>query len=73
MAPDDRVVAAHEQAGAHLEREDEPWAIEIPDHPRRADSAEYVRSRKAMNAMAALDPAFFYGPPPWQDHHGGGP
>jgi Family of unknown function (DUF6424) len=66
MASPDRVVAAHEQ------REDEPWAVEIAEHPRRADSAEYVRSRKAMNAMAALDPAFFYGRPPYDDHHGGG-
>jgi Family of unknown function (DUF6424) len=56
----------------HAEREDEPWSIEIPDHPRRADSAEYARSRKIMNAMAKTDAEFFYGPPPWQDHHGGG-
>src|SRR6266568_5564248 len=52
----------------HTESETHPWTIEIPDHPPRADSPEYVASRKLMNQ---LDPGL-YGKHPVQDHHGGG-
>ncbi len=58
--------------GAHPEHEDHPWTIEIPDHPPRTDSPEYVASRKAMNAMAKSVTDLFYGDAPYQDHHGGG-
>jgi hypothetical protein len=72
--PAPRVVAAQQGSG-HAEREDHPWEIHIPDHPKRTDSPTYVVSRKLMNAIAgdagALA-AFLGGGAPYQDHHGGG-
>ena len=65
-------MALADQSAVHVEREDEPWAVKIPDHPRRAESAEYRRAKRLMNELAATVPGFFYGPAPWQDHHGGG-
>jgi hypothetical protein len=59
-------------AGTHTEHEDEPWTIEIDDHPRRSDSKEYVAARRRMNEIARTIREFPYGAPPWQDHHGGG-
>lgn len=56
----------------HTESEDDPWSINIPDHPRRSDSPEYIRSRARMNELAREVPSLIYGPPPYQDHHGGG-
>lgn len=65
---------AADAAGIHTEHEDQPWTINIPDHQARTDSPEYVKSRTWMNATAATvaGEGFFYGPPPYQDHHGGG-
>lgn len=60
------------EPGTHTEHEDEPWTVLIPDHPRRADSPEYVKSRATMNQIAREVSGFYYGPPAWQDHHGGG-
>lgn len=63
-------------AAEHTEHEDHEWTIEIPDHPKRSDSPEYVQSRARMNqiARAAHDSpdGLLYGGPPYQDHHGGG-
>jgi len=56
----------------HQEHEDQPWTINIPGHPVRSDSPEYVQSRRAMNGMAALVSNLIYGQPPYEDHHGGG-
>jgi hypothetical protein len=56
----------------HTEHGDHPWTIQIPDHPKRTDSAAYVASRKRMNKLAKALPAFLYGEPPYHDHHGGG-
>lgn len=47
MADPDRAVAAHEQ------REDEPWAIEIPDHPGRTESTEFRHAKEAMHKILA--------------------
>lgn len=55
----------------HPESETHPWAIEVPDHPARADSPEYVASRTKMNEIAGQATGLVYGPPPFQDHHGG--
>lgn len=55
----------------HTEQEDHPWDINIPDHPARTDSPEYVASRAKMNELARTMQPPPYGPPPWQDHHGG--
>jgi hypothetical protein len=63
-------------AQTHTEHEDHAWTIDIPDHPRRTDSPEYVKSRAKMNEIArdaAGSPdGLLYGAPPYQDHHGGG-
>ena len=58
--------------GLHSEHEDMPWTINIPDHPGRKDSPEYVKSRALMNQTATTVTDFFYGSAPYQDHHGGG-
>lgn len=60
------------EAAVHAEHEDEPWAVEIPDHPRRSDSPEYVKSRARMNQIARESDGLLYGAAPFQDHHGGG-
>jgi hypothetical protein len=59
-------------SAAHVEHEDHPWTIQIPDHPRRTESAEYVASRRTMNRIAREAGGVFFGPAPYQDHHGGG-
>lgn len=58
------------QDAAHDEREDKPWDIQIPDHPPRSDSPEYVASRRKLHELVGQ--GTFYGPAPIQDHHGGG-
>jgi uncharacterized protein DUF6424 len=59
-------------ADTHKEHEDHPWTIQIPDHPKRTETAEYKAARKLMNELARTIPEFEYGPEPYQDHHGGG-
>jgi hypothetical protein len=54
----------------HTEHEDHGWSIEIPDHPPRSDSPEYQRSRARLHELTGA--GTYYGPPPIQDHHGGG-
>src|SRR4029079_7618022 len=56
----------------HTEHEDHPWTRKIPDHPPRADSSMYVKSRERMNELADEISPFFYGSPSYEDHHGGG-
>src|SRR5215831_5408967 len=56
----------------HTEHEDQAWTVNIPGHPARSDSPEYVKSRQAMNGMAAQASGLLYGQPPYDDHHGGG-
>jgi hypothetical protein len=56
--------------GTHDEHEDHGWDIEIPDHPPRQDSPEYVASRARLRELTGQ--GTLYGPPPVQDHHGGG-
>ena len=55
----------------HSESEDHKWDINVPDHPTRADSPEYVAARQKMNEIAAGATGLIYGSPPHQDHHGG--
>lgn len=55
----------------HPESETHPWSIEVPDHPARADSPEYVAARTKMNELAGGATGLIYGPAPFQDHHGG--
>jgi hypothetical protein len=54
----------------HTEGETHPWKIDVPDHPLRADSPEYVAARKQMNEIAAQATGLIYGAAPYQDHHG---
>jgi uncharacterized protein DUF6424 len=56
---------------SHSETEDHAWEIQIPNHPGRQDSPEYVASRRKMNEMAAGATGLIYGTGPFQDHHGG--
>jgi Family of unknown function (DUF6424) len=55
----------------HPESETHPWSINVPNHPTRADSPEYVAARTKMNEIAGQAPGMIYGPGPYQDHHGG--
>jgi Family of unknown function (DUF6424) len=55
----------------HTESESHPWTVDVPDHPARQDSPEYVASRQKMNQIAAQSAGLIYGPGPYQDHHGG--
>ena len=58
--------------GIHTEREDNPWEIDIPDHPKRMDSPQYIKARKMMNAIVKSCQPWYLGLAPYQDHHGGG-
>ena len=55
----------------HTESETHPWTIDVPDHPTRADSPEYVAARQKMNEIAGQATGLIYGPGPFEDHHGG--
>ena len=55
----------------HSESETHPWTVNVPDHPVRQDSPEYVAARTKMNELAAQAPGLIYGPGPFEDHHGG--
>ena len=54
----------------HAESETHGWDINVPDHPTRADSPEYVAAKNKMNQIAATSTGLIYGSPPYQDHHG---
>jgi hypothetical protein len=54
----------------HTETETHTWSVNIPDHPTRQDSPEYVAARKKMNDLAAQATGLLYGPGPFDDHHG---
>jgi hypothetical protein len=55
----------------HTESETHQWTIDVPNHPTRADSPEYVAARQKMNEMAGQATGLIYGPGPFEDHHGG--
>lgn len=56
----------------HTETEHDSWTISIGDHPARKDSALYARSRRHMVSAVEASQPWYFGPPPYQDHHGGG-
>jgi hypothetical protein len=58
-------------SGTHTEHENDPWTIDVVDHPPRKDSPEYVASRKLMHKIIAEVDDWILGPGPYQDHHGG--
>src|SRR5579864_3130033 len=55
----------------HTESQAHPWTIDVPNHPTRADSPEYVAARQKMNELAGQAAGLIYGPGPFEDHHGG--
>jgi hypothetical protein len=55
----------------HDVTETHTWSVNVPDHPQRADSPEYVAAKNKMNEIAAQAPDLIYGAGPFQDHHGG--
>jgi Family of unknown function (DUF6424) len=55
----------------HSESESQPWTMQVPDHPQRGDSPEYVAARRKMSELADQATALIYGPGPYQYHHGG--
>ena len=55
----------------HAESETHGWGINVPNHPTRADSPEYVAARNKMNELAGQATGMIYGQGPYQDHHGG--
>src|SRR6266849_2908305 len=55
----------------HPESESHPWDINVPNHPARQDSPEYVAARKQMNDVAGQAAGLIYGQGPYEDHHGG--
>ena len=59
-------------SGTHPERESFPWEIAVVDHPTRANTPLYGRSHALMTKLAATVTGPVYGPPPYEDHHGGG-
>jgi hypothetical protein len=58
--------------GVHQEYEDYGWTIDVGDHPDRSDTSEYRASRAAMIKIVQETQPWFFGGPPYQDHHGGG-
>jgi len=56
----------------HTEAEDHPWLVNIGDHAKRADTPLYHRSRKHMITAVQSCQPWYFGRPPYQDHHGGG-
>lgn len=56
----------------HTEHENDPWTIEVGDHPGRSDSPQYTRSRTLMIKLVQQCQPWWFGGPPYQDHHGGG-
>ncbi|MDE3074496.1 MAG: hypothetical protein KGJ86_03625 [Chloroflexota bacterium] len=57
--------------GTHTQHEDDPWTVDIGDHPTRADSPIYVKARRLMVEIAKALGVPSYGANPWQDHHSG--
>jgi hypothetical protein len=58
--------------GVHQEHEDQPWTINVGDHPGRQDTPQYGRSRALMVALVQKAQPWWFGAAPYQDHHGGG-
>jgi Family of unknown function (DUF6424) len=60
-------------AGVHPESGENPWTVNIVDHPSRGDSRWFVAAKAcADKILATLDRGSYpYGGPPWEMHHGG--
>ena len=53
------------------EPESSSWEIEIPGHPVRSDSPEYVATRHKLSELASETRGLIYGPGPFVAHRGG--
>src|SRR6202043_3978823 len=55
----------------HQEKETEPWAINIPDHPDRSDSPGFEASKRLADKIAGQSGGVdFWGTDAIQMHHG---
>jgi hypothetical protein len=61
-----------QMSDVHTESEHYGWVIDVGDHPEREDSPGYVASRAAMVKIVQQTQPWYFGGPPYQDHHGGG-
>lgn len=66
--------------GTHAEREDHPWAVSLPDHPKRTETTAFAHAKRAVHAILATvraQPggdallASLTGPAGIQAHHAG--
>lgn len=55
----------------HVERETNPFAINIPDHAQRAESREFQHAKAVAKKIIKTVVEPWHGPGPWQMHHGG--
>jgi len=60
------------KSAVHVEREDFPWTINIPEHAPRKESPAYLVARKLMNKLVKEEKNVYLGSGPYEDHHGGG-
>jgi Family of unknown function (DUF6424) len=67
------VTSGTDGRGTHVQQEDNPWAINIVNHPNRAESGWFRDAKRtARKILATLDASTYpYGPGPWEMHHGG--
>jgi hypothetical protein len=67
------VTSVADRTSTHEQREDNPWAINIVDHPKRQESPWFRDAKRtAKKILATLDASTYpYGPQPWEMHHGG--
>jgi hypothetical protein len=60
------------RAATHVEQRDDPWGINIPDHPARAESAGFRASKELAKVIAGREPEIdFWGSEAIHMHHGG--
>ena len=60
------------KSGVHPEHEETPWTIDLANHADRTETSAYSRSRTLMGKLVAQTQPWWFGPPAYQDHHGGG-
>jgi len=67
------VTSGADPPGTHHQGADNPWTINIVDHPNRTESRWFRESKVAVKKILATlgDKTYPYGPGPWQMHHGG--
>lgn len=68
-----RMESGADPQGTHHQGADNPWTINIVDHPNRTESRWFRESKVVVKKiLATLDESTYpYGAGPWQMHHGG--